>query len=153
VFLESAERGETEAVHFALAAMKSESIETVLVIPADIPLLLASDLELLLNEDRSKPSVLLVPSHDEMGTNALLLCPPDIMRPRFGHNSFAFHLREAVTKGLRPKVVRNERMALDIDEPKDLRRFLAMKGGGETRKRVLAMTILDRPPTADAGPQ
>ncbi len=45
---EEEERGETEAVVFALAELKQKGIQAVLVIPADIPLVCASDIELLL---------------------------------------------------------------------------------------------------------
>jgi 2-phospho-L-lactate guanylyltransferase (CobY/MobA/RfbA family) len=76
-----------------------------------------------------------------MGTNALLLSPPDVLRLRFGHDSFAYHLNEARAKGLQPKSVLNERLALDIDEPEDLQRFLSVRHDSATRRTVLAMGI------------
>jgi 2-phospho-L-lactate guanylyltransferase (CobY/MobA/RfbA family) len=54
------------------SAIKAKGIRAALVIPADIPLLRAADLESLCEQQPLAPSVLLVPSHDEMGTNALL---------------------------------------------------------------------------------
>lgn len=135
------EKGETEAVHFGLAAIAGKGIDSALVIPADIPLLRAADLESLYADPIRAPSVLMVPSHDEMGTNALLLTPPDVLKLRFGYDSFAYHRKAAGAKGVEPKIIRNDRIALDIDEPKDLRRFLSLGGGGETRKALLALRI------------
>ncbi len=143
VITEPDEKGETQAVDFGLAVIKENGIQTVLVIPADIPLLRAADLESLCEEQTRAPSVLLVPSHDEMGTNALLLSPPDILRLRFGYDSFSYHRKEAAAKGVEPKIMMNDRIGLDIDEPKDLRRFLTVSADGETRKIVLAMKIPD----------
>jgi 2-phospho-L-lactate guanylyltransferase len=141
IALEAGEKGETEAVRFALETVKKEGIQTALVIPADIPLLRARDLESLLREETTPPSALLVPSHDQKGTNLLMLSPPDVMELRFGSDSFCYHLKEAARRGLNPKILLNERIALDIDEPRDLKRFLFLPSDGETRRRALAMNI------------
>ena len=91
--------------------------------------------------DTVAPSVLLVPSHDEMGTNALLLTPPDVLDLRFGYDSFTYHRKAAGAKGVEPKIIRNDRIALDIDEPQDLRRFLSVSADCETRRAILAMKV------------
>jgi len=80
---------------------------------------------------------LLIPSHDRLGTNGLLLAPPDLIQLRFGYNSFSFHMNQLTTNRLPARFCENERIALDIDEPKDLERFLsyAMEGG-ETIKAL-----------------
>jgi 2-phospho-L-lactate guanylyltransferase (CobY/MobA/RfbA family) len=67
----------------------------------------------------------LVPSHDRLGTNALLLAPPDIIKLRFGYDSFTFHMSQLSSAGLPLRFFENERIALDIDEPDDLTRFLS----------------------------
>lgn len=128
VIKEEEERGETEAVLFALAELKQRGIQAALVIPADIPLVRSSDIELLLEQasrHSSSPFALLVPSHDRMGTNALLLSPPDVIRLRFGYDSFSYHLGEVAAKALPLRILENERVGLDIDEPKDLLEFVA----------------------------
>ena len=161
VIREQQERGETDAVLFALAELKQRGIQAVLVLPGDIPLVQSDDLELLLEQvsghDPSQPFALLTPSHDRMGTNALLLSPPDIINLRFGYDSFSYHLSEVAAKGLPLRVVENEGIGLDIDEPKDLERFLelfvrsswapdehdsrARANGGETYSKVLGMEV------------
>ncbi|MGE5306386.1 MAG: 2-phospho-L-lactate guanylyltransferase [Alphaproteobacteria bacterium] len=129
VIREAAERGETDAVDFARRHLKSAGWEAVLIIPADMPLLCARDLDELLSqlpEDARAPFALLVPSHDRMGTNALLLAPPDIIKLRFGYDSFSYHMIQLSAQKLPLRFSENERIALDIDEPKDLQRCLAI---------------------------
>lgn len=148
VIIEKEERGETEAVTFACSEMRRRSIDTVLVMPADMPLVRAEEIELLLElaskERLASPFALLVPSHDHMGTNALLLSPPDGIRLRFGYNSFFFHCDQALTRGGALRVLENERIALDIDEPRDLERLLASEGlRGETLEMLSRMGVAE----------
>jgi 2-phospho-L-lactate guanylyltransferase len=144
---EEEEAGETGAVTFALAELKRRGFDAALVIPADMPLVRAADLESVVaqapvGQDRF---ALLVPSHDRLGTNALMLAPPDAIALRFGYDSFTYHVGRAVERGLPLKLVENERIALDIDEPQDLQRFLAGGGGpGATYDRVMEMRAASR---------
>ncbi len=136
VIREQDERGETEAVTFAVAQMKRNGIETVLILPGDLPLLRSRDVESILEQaprdHATSPFALLVPSRDRMGTNALLLSPPDAITPRFGFDSFCYHLSEASAKGLNLQVLENERVALDIDHLQDLKVFLSSRVGSES---------------------
>jgi 2-phospho-L-lactate/phosphoenolpyruvate guanylyltransferase len=128
VIREKVEKGETEAVDFARTELVRIGCEAVLIVPADLPLIRAADIEQVLSQVRSgakAPYALLVPSHDRMGTNALLLAPPGIINLRFGYDSFTYHMSQISAQGLPMRFLENERMALDIDEPKDLERWLA----------------------------
>ncbi len=146
VIREESERGETEAVVFALSRMRQAGVDTALVIPGDIPLVRSGDIELLLEQlshhDASLPFALLTPSHDRMGTNALLLSPPDVIKLGFGYDSFTYHLAQVEAAGLPPRILENEMIALDIDEPKDLERFLAAARGGRTYETALKIGII-----------
>jgi 2-phospho-L-lactate guanylyltransferase len=143
VIREPAENGETDAVDFARAELRRAGCEAVLIIPGDIPLLRSADIEQLLVQipvGATAPFALLVPSHDRMGTNALLLAPPDVIKLRFGYDSFSFHMSQMAVQGLPPRFLENERLALDIDEPTDLERFLSFKDhAGESRAVVRAL--------------
>jgi 2-phospho-L-lactate guanylyltransferase len=143
VIREESEKGETAAVDFARCALKARGREAVLIIPGDMPLMRSSDIEALLAEvpaEAASPFALLVPSHDRLGTNALLLAPPDVIKLRFGYDSFTYHLSQVTTQGLPIRCVENERIALDIDEPKDLQRFLAYDSeDGESARTARAM--------------
>ena len=140
---EKAEKGETDAVDFARGELKQLGREAVLIIPGDMPLVRSADIEEVLAqvpEGASFPFALLVPSHDRMGTNALLLAPPDIIKLRFGYDSFTYHMSQLSAQGLPLRFIENERLALDIDEPKDLERFLSFGfEDGESTRAVRAM--------------
>ena len=128
VIREKGESGETPAVDFARGELKNAGCESVLIVPGDIPLVRASDIECVLAQvpdGAAAPFALLVPSHDRLGTNALLLAPPDVIELRFGYDSFVFHLGRM--RGRPAGCLENEHIALDIDEPKDLRRFLSYR--------------------------
>jgi 2-phospho-L-lactate guanylyltransferase len=152
VIRERAENGETGAVDFARLELKRAGCEAVLIIPGDMPLVRADDIEAVLAQvpaDASAPFALLVPSHDRLGTNALLLAPPNIIELRFGHDSFNFHMGQVRARGLPVRCYENEHIGLDIDEPKDLERFMSyeLADGEATRvaRRVLAApTALSR---------
>jgi 2-phospho-L-lactate/phosphoenolpyruvate guanylyltransferase len=143
VIREKAEKGETEAVDFARNQLKQLRREAVLIIPGDMPLLRSADIEEVLTqipEGAGSPFALLVPSHDRMGTNALLLAPPDIIKLRFGYDSFSYHMNQVSAQGLPLRFIENERLALDIDEPKDLERFLSFGfEDGESTRAVRTM--------------
>ena len=128
VIRENAENGETSAVDFALRELQSAGFEAVLIFPGDMPLVRAADIEQVLAQvppGATAPFALLVPSHDRLGTNALLLAPPAVIQLRFGFDSFTFHSAQVIEQGLPLRCVENEHIALDIDEPKDLERFLS----------------------------
>jgi 2-phospho-L-lactate guanylyltransferase len=128
VIRERAENGETSAVDFARSELKGAGCEAVMILPGDMPLVRATDIEQVLGQvppHARAPFALLVPSHDRLGTNALLLAPPDVIKLRFGYDSFTFHTSQVSSQGLPIRFIENEHIALDIDEPKDLERFLS----------------------------
>ena len=156
VIRERAENGETAAVDFARLEMQKAGCEAVLILPADLPLVRAADVEYILEQVPGKvtaPFALLVPSHDRKGTNALLLAPPDIIELRFGYDSFTFHMSQVTARGLPIRYVENEHVALDIDDPKDLERFLSYGDDGGESARVARGLLADqeghRPPRSE----
>jgi 2-phospho-L-lactate/phosphoenolpyruvate guanylyltransferase len=148
VIFESAETGETAAVDFARASLKAAGAEAVLIMPGDLPLVRSSDIESVLAqvpEGQIAPFALLVPSHDRLGTNALLLAPPDIIKLRFGYDSFRYHVSQVSAQGLPVRYVESEHIALDIDEPKDLEKFLTYSSDDSEALKTLQRFIADRP--------
>ena len=156
VMREEAEKGETDAVDFARGELKRARCEAVLIIPGDLPLMRAEDLEQVLAqvpEGTTAPFALLVPSHDRMGTNALLLAPPDIIKLRFGYDSFSYHMNQVSARGLPMRFLENERIALDIDEPRDLERLLSFgfEAGESARAARAMLTDHSEWPTRSSG--
>ena len=145
VIREPVETGETGAVDFARLELKRAGCEAVLVLPGDMPLVRALDIEQVLTQvpdGATAPFALLVPSHDRLGTNALLLAPPDVIKLRFGYDSFTYHLSQVAARGLPLRYFENEAIALDIDEPQDLRRFIAVgRDDGETYRLASGLIV------------
>jgi 2-phospho-L-lactate/phosphoenolpyruvate guanylyltransferase len=121
IISEEAQVSESASVDAASRQCARDGVQSLLRLPIDLPLVTASDIESVFAGLEPAPSAVIVPSHDGTGTNALLRSPPDIFPSHFGPNSFARHLEEAERAGARIRIVQNERIALDVDEPKELR--------------------------------
>ena len=119
----SADRAARKAIEWGATA--------VLMVPIDVPLLSVADLESVLQQGMgADPGLLIVPSSDGTGTNALLRTPPDVIESRFGPGSFEKHVQQAQSKGLAVKVARPEGLVFDLDTPEDLSHFLARGTNG-----------------------
>src|ERR671925_1602305 len=125
---EGSGRGETGAVELAVKVCRERGASSLAVIPGDIPLLTAADVDVVLQHGRQY-DIVIVPSWDSRGTNAVLLRPPDALRLRFGSWSFFPHVKQAKRRGLSYKVVRLPRVALDVDTPADLARLIPLAMG------------------------
>ena len=123
---ETEQISESHSVDAASRLCAEDGVTALLRIPMDIPLARPDDIDAILATAEAAPSAVIVPSADGTGTNALLRSPPCLFRSHFGPNSFIQHLTEGEQCGARVKVLQNPRIALDIDEPDDLR---ALAGG------------------------
>ena len=97
----------------------------IVQLPADIPLVTTDDVDALITAHGPAPAVTIAPSRDELGSNAVVCSPPDVLPFRFGDNSYFPHLDRARELGVEPTVVHRPGFALDVDTPEDLRAFLA----------------------------
>jgi 2-phospho-L-lactate guanylyltransferase len=93
---------------------------TLLVLPADLPLLDADDVRAVLEVLGEGPSMIISPDGARSGTNALLLQPPDLLPFAFGPESFEAHLGAARRGDLRVKVCERPHLAFDLDTAGDL---------------------------------
>ena len=119
--------GETGAIEMATRLCVERGTEYTLVIPADIPLIQASELDQILAHAPEAGSVL-VPAADGRGTNAAFRRPADLFPLRFGNDSFKPHLAAAKATGKPCKVLQLPGIALDVDIPSDLQDLLAVTG-------------------------
>lgn len=100
----------------------------IMVVPADVPLLEAGDIDAVLaGHDLDNPTgaVTVVPDSAQLGTNALVLSPPGIIDFIFDGKSFKPHVDAAFAAGLTPEVASARGFELDIDTAEDLRILLA----------------------------
>ena len=96
-------------------------ITALLRLPLDVPLVQASDVDELLAVECTAPALVIVPSRDGTGTNAILRTPPALFPSHFGSGSFAKHCGEADRAGAQIVVRRNARLEMDVDDEADLR--------------------------------
>lgn len=128
-------RGLNRALGTAADELKRRPVSTMLVLPIDLPLVLASDLDELSThhlEDRNEGrenarppvAVTVAPDRFRSGTNALVCSPPGCIPFRFGDGSFRAHLREADRSGIAASSLTLEGLSLDVDHPDDLAELL-----------------------------
>jgi len=126
--------GETGAIEMATRVAMERGAEFILVLPADIPLITASEVDRIF-EAAPRAGTVLAPSASGRGTNAVLQRPPGLFPLRFGNDSFVPHLAAARATGRPVEVLRLAGIGVDIDEPADLADLLA--ASGETRAQRL----------------
>ncbi len=96
-------------------------VTALLRLPLDVPLVQASDIDELLALECPAPALVIVPSRDGTGTNAILRTPPTLFPSHFGNGSFAKHCAEAQHAGAQIFIRRNARLEMDVDDEADLR--------------------------------
>jgi 2-phospho-L-lactate/phosphoenolpyruvate guanylyltransferase len=123
--------GHSAAAVAGLAHAAAHGAERALTLPADAPLVTPAEVARLIDaaDTGAGARIVLAPSHDRDGTNAVLAAPPDIFPLRFGPGSFARHLAQAQEMALTCRVVELAGLGLDVDEPRDLQAVLALKQG------------------------
>jgi 2-phospho-L-lactate guanylyltransferase len=135
VIPDDANQSETQAIEMATQVCQSRGIESTLVIPGDIPLVQAWELEKILQAAPPEGTVL-VPAANGRGTNAALRAPAALFPLRFGNDSFKPHFETARATGKPCIVLLLPGIALDVDDPADLKDLVA--AAGETRAQRLA---------------
>jgi 2-phospho-L-lactate guanylyltransferase len=98
----------------------SHSVQAVLIVPADLPLLTADDIQEVIKRANDPPVVVITPDRHQKGTNALLISPPGLIHYEYGPGSFEKHCKQAVKAGARLEICERKTVALDIDFPEDL---------------------------------
>jgi 2-phospho-L-lactate/phosphoenolpyruvate guanylyltransferase len=107
-------RGLNGAVADGVAALRADGVAMAVVAHADLPL--ATRLDWV----AEFPGVTLVPDRRLDGTNVLAVPTEAGFRFAYGAGSFARHRAEAQARGLPARIVRDDRLAWDVDLPGDL---------------------------------
>lgn len=102
-----------------------QGVQRLLSLPIDTPAMNGEELTELAGHAASS-DVVIVPSGDGTGTNALLRTPPDAIAPLFGPGSCQRHAEAAETAGRSHSIVRIPGLMADVDTPEEVKRFLEM---------------------------
>ncbi len=143
VLIEESQASESASVDWASRMLAKRGFEVVMRLPADLPLVRAEDIDALLSVQLELPGALIVPSRDGTGTNAMIRTPPTLFPSRFGPNSLSLHQQEAARVGVECAVVKNTRIALDIDEPADVALLFDKGRGTETFAILSEMGVFE----------
>ncbi|MGA7397784.1 MAG: 2-phospho-L-lactate guanylyltransferase [Solirubrobacterales bacterium] len=110
--------GHSGAALLGISRATELGADCVVLLPGDCPLLDPKELDRLLT-GLPDPFVTVVPDRHGTGTNALVLCPPRVMKPAFGEGSHERHLKMARDAGVPHTTEELPTLALDLDTPAD----------------------------------
>lgn len=127
--LQQESRGLNPALAEARGWAVARGASSLLVLPADLPLLEAADVRAVLG---TEGRVVISPNGDRSGTNALLLRPPDAIPFLFGPGSYEAHLRAARDAGLTAETRELPNLAFDVDTAEDVSRLDRERPGHES---------------------
>ena len=135
--------GETGAIEMATQVCVDRGEDSTLVIPGDIPLIQGWELEEILKHAPAQGSVL-VPAADGRGTNAAYRSPANLFPLRFGNDSFKPHRAVAQGTGKPCIILELPGIAVDVDNPSDLRQLLELPGKTRAQQLARGWNIPDR---------
>ena len=122
--------GHTVAVECGLRALRARSVDAALILSADLPCIVATEIEELLAKHARRaamgPALTIATDLRRDGTNAACCTPLDAIRFSFGLGSLERHLAAAREKSVATAVLDLPGIALDIDEPEDLQALFAL---------------------------
>ncbi len=144
VLRETSQVSESASVDWGSQEIEQRGALAALRLPIDLPLTTTEDIEQIIECDQAVPSAVIVPSRDGTGTNALLRRPPTLFPSHFGPGSLAKHLAEAAERDLPCRIIHNDHIALDIDDPSDLRELLQHKLPPALDELLSEMAIRER---------
>lgn len=151
VIADHAEEGQSAATLIGIEHALERGAGRVLLVPGDCPALDPAELTELLDAPVVGRSVTIVPDRHGLGTNALVLVPPDVIEPAFGEGSRERHEQAAAAAGVPCQVQSVPTLLIDVDTGDDLqalRQLLADHRGGaaHTRGMLSRLAGRERPP-------
>jgi 2-phospho-L-lactate guanylyltransferase len=118
------------ALQRATLVAQSQGARAVLILPADLPLVLPSDLRAILCQGQITPVVVIAPDRRLDGTNCLFINPAGLIEYGYGPGSFHRHSTRTTEAGARLEVVHSDHFGLDLDLPEDLELVGGLNGLG-----------------------
>jgi len=130
------ESGVNDAISLADQYLSDKKFDCSVIFPQDMPIMISSDIDNLLGFVKHKRSVIIVPSRQFNGTNALVRCPACIMDTRYDMGSYTFQMDAAKTKTKNTSIALIRRMMLDIDDESDLTFMLKQNAKPDFCKKI-----------------
>lgn len=140
--------GQNTALEAGVDYARAQGATEALIVSADLPRLCSATIEQLLAQARQNEQsrlVLLAPSHEGTGTNAMLQRPPGVIPFLFGLNSLQQHQRAAAERGVPVELARARELAFDVDLPADLADLINSPCETESQMTLEQMYLLSQP--------
>jgi 2-phospho-L-lactate/phosphoenolpyruvate guanylyltransferase len=116
------DHGVNAAIALADNYSSENGAQATIVIPQDLPLLTAADVNLLCRKAESLDRCLIIcPSIRFDGSNALLRKPSGLLKTHYDEDSFNAHIRAATQFGIPIKVFLSQRIMIDLDSIEDIK--------------------------------
>ncbi len=142
VFMESAGSDHSRAVIEGNAYLKDRhNVEGSLALSGDVPRVTPDDIRQVIEYHER---ISLVPNASGEGTNAILTSPPNAITCEFGGASLERHIGLADSAGLKTRIVQNENIGHDIDDPHDLEQAIVDLRSSFTRDYLQSSGIAAR---------
>ena len=133
------DQGVNTAISLADEYLSDKRYDCSVIFPQDIPIMEPSDIDNLLSFLKSSISVIVVPSLQFNGTNALVRCPADIMETQYDRGSYSYQLRASRTVTQNVSVAFIRRIMLDIDDNSDLQYMIKQNEKPEFIEKVRSL--------------
>jgi 2-phospho-L-lactate guanylyltransferase len=119
---------ENRSIAYGSRICREMGAHSLLVIHADLPLVTAGDIQTLLSKGGGAAKIVLCPSKEGTGTNALYRTPPEVIPACFGPGSFSRHVAEAAARKIPWEKCSLPGIAVDLDTPEDLEKLRRRPG-------------------------
>ncbi|MEP0582667.1 MAG: 2-phospho-L-lactate guanylyltransferase [Roseibium sp.] len=124
-----------------VALQKQLGAINLIIIPADLPALKASDIEGLVEAHRTPTQIILSPDHEGDGTNMLLTGSQTDFPYAFGAASYQRHLSLSKDLGYEATTFKSARVSADLDNPSDIGRIWQYEPGQHTKQVLEAFCL------------
>ena len=134
------DQGVNAAISLADKHLSDKGYDCSVIFPQDIPIMESSDIDNLLSFLKSSSSVIIVPSLQFNGTNALVRCPANIMETQYDRGSYSYQLKAAKTVTQNVSIAFIRRIMLDIDDDSDLQYMIKQNEKPEFIEKVSSLS-------------
>ena len=134
------DQGVNTAISLADKYLSDKGYDCSVIFPQDIPIMEPSDIDNLLSFLKSSSSVIIVPSLQFNGTNALVRCPANIMETQYDRGSYSYQLKAAKTVTQNVSIAFIRRIMLDIDDDSDLQYMIKQNEKPEFIEKISSLS-------------
>lgn len=108
-----------------------------MMLPTDLPFLTAD----LVTRCMSCGPVSIAPDRRGDGTNILVVHDKNLVEPHFGPDSFRLHSQAARRRGIEPFILKDDRLAFDLDLPEDYHIWADSGDAGLNHSRLFPRSV------------